>query len=371
MSYEVLVDNLRAAAGDYETVADSLGSDGVEIDHVDPTSFGHVELAAWVKAIGEQCDKATKALHDGATGLGDSLDAAANHYETTDETIGTVFQSPFSNGSLLQPVLALRHLRHAEWSALSLPDGAELGSTTDPKALIKGEPSQVRANATRLSRRVHPSRRARRRRRRHHDRRLVGRLRRAGLRQRPHPVSRRSGRRTPTSCPRPSKSLSTYAGALTTAQSKAADAIKKWQEAEAASDKAVTDYNTAVDNYNAYVNRQVCVPSYGGSGPVTPSVGPGKPGPFVDPGDAMREEAQQILEDARTALDEAGMSAVEELGGLPGAKVETLVRPRRIGGRRRARASTGATGPTRSAAGSPAATPTASPRARSRSTSAR
>jgi hypothetical protein len=103
MSYEVLVDNLRAAAGRYEKVADSLGSDGVEINHVDPTSFGHVELAAWVKAIGEQCDKATKALHDGATGLGDSLDATANHYETTDETIGTVFQSPLSNGSLLNP----------------------------------------------------------------------------------------------------------------------------------------------------------------------------------------------------------------------------------------------------------------------------
>ncbi|GAA4708655.1 putative T7SS-secreted protein [Nocardioides conyzicola] len=208
---------------------------------------------------------------------------------------------------------------------MSLPEGAELGSTTDPKALIKGEPSQVRANATRLS---DESTRV------------------SGLADdfdaitiagwsggfgEPAYASARSAEQKKWTAyadvlTKASKSLSTYAGALTTAQSKAADAIKKWQEAEAASDKAVTDYNNAVDNYNAYVNRQVCVPSYGG-GPVTPSMGPGKPGPFVDPGDAMREEAKQILEDARKALDEAGMVAVEELGGLPGAKVETSSGP--------------------------------------------
>ena len=34
---------------------------------------------------------------------------------------------------------------------MTLPEGAKLGTTTDPKALIKGEPTQVSANATRLS----------------------------------------------------------------------------------------------------------------------------------------------------------------------------------------------------------------------------
>ena len=56
-------------------------------------------------------------------------------------------------------------------------------------------------------------------------------------------------------------------------------------------------------------------------------MGPGRPGPFVDPGEALRDEAEKILEDARTALDTAGASAVEELGGLPGAKVETSSGP--------------------------------------------
>ncbi len=98
MSFEVLVDNLRAAAGRYRKVADSLGSDGVEITHLDPTSFGHVELAAWVKAIAEQCDNATVALHDGAGGLADSLVETARYYETTDTDVAQSFQSPFTPG---------------------------------------------------------------------------------------------------------------------------------------------------------------------------------------------------------------------------------------------------------------------------------
>ena len=102
MSYEVLVDNLRAGAGRYRTIASSLGADGVEITHVDPASFGHIELAAWVKAVAEQCDAATGALHDGAIGLADGLDAAAHHYETTDVGVGQTFQSPF-DGGLLNP----------------------------------------------------------------------------------------------------------------------------------------------------------------------------------------------------------------------------------------------------------------------------
>jgi hypothetical protein len=103
MSYEVLVDNLRSAAGQYRTVAGSLGTDGVDITHVDPSSFGHVELAAWVKAVGEQCDNATQALHDGATGLADSLGVAATHYETTDDSVGQIFQQPFGDGLLGSP----------------------------------------------------------------------------------------------------------------------------------------------------------------------------------------------------------------------------------------------------------------------------
>ena len=208
---------------------------------------------------------------------------------------------------------------------MSLPEGAELGTTTDPKALIKGEPSQVGANATRLS---------------------TESTRISGLADdidaisipgwsggygEPAYAASRSAEQDKWSAyadllKQASTSLSTYAGALTTAQSKAADAIAKWQQGEDATKQAVSDYNASVDAYNSYVNRQVCVPSYGG-GPTTPSIGPGKPGPFVDPGQALRDEAEKILEDARTALDSAGATCVEELGGLEGAKTEGKTDP--------------------------------------------
>jgi hypothetical protein len=98
MSYEVLVDDLRAAAGRYRTIASSLGADGVELAHVDPSSMGHIELAAWIKAVAEQCDAATQALHDGAVGVAEGLESAARHYETTDTAVGQAFQTPFELG---------------------------------------------------------------------------------------------------------------------------------------------------------------------------------------------------------------------------------------------------------------------------------
>lgn len=99
MSYEVLVDNLRSAAGKYDAIAGKLGTDGVQVTHVDPDSFGHVELAAWTKAVADQCHQATRALHDGAAGLADGLDAAARHYETTDQGVASSFASPFGTAT--------------------------------------------------------------------------------------------------------------------------------------------------------------------------------------------------------------------------------------------------------------------------------
>jgi hypothetical protein len=103
MTYEVLVENLRAAAGRYRSVASSLGTDGVDITHVDPGSLGHVELAAWLEAVDEQCHNATMALHDGAAGLADSLTSTAARYETTDDDIGSLFRSPLGGGPPFGP----------------------------------------------------------------------------------------------------------------------------------------------------------------------------------------------------------------------------------------------------------------------------
>ncbi|MBA2954515.1 hypothetical protein GON03_09295 [Nocardioides sp. MAH-18] len=207
---------------------------------------------------------------------------------------------------------------------MSLPEGAELGSTTDPKALIKGEPTQVRANAT------HLSDEARRVSRLAGDVDAISVAGWSGGFGEPAYASARSAEQDKWKAyadvlEKTASALSTYAGALTTAQSRAADAIAKWQDGEDATAQAKADYNASVDAYNSYLDRRACVPSYGG--PVAPSIGPARPGPFVDPGKALRKEAEQILEDARQALDEAGVAAVEDLGGLPGAKVETSSGP--------------------------------------------
>ena len=77
----------------------------------------------------------------------------------------------------------------------------------------------------------------------------------------------------------------------------------------------MTAYNDAVKRYNAA--------SAAPSSPFgQPQLRPGPPGPFHDPGQAMRDEAEQILEDARKALDEAGQQALEALGVLEGGKTE-------------------------------------------------
>ena len=202
---------------------------------------------------------------------------------------------------------------------MTLPDGAALGTTTDPKALIKGEPGQVESNATALS---------------DESTRVTGLSHRVdavsiegwagGFGQPAYAATRTAEqakwRAYADLLKKAGSSLSTYAGALRTAQGKAADAIAKWQQGEEATAAAVRDYNNAVDAYNAYQNRCVAVPSYGGS--TVPSMGPARPGPFHDPGEALRHEAQQILDDARETLDGAGATAVKELGGLEGSKTE-------------------------------------------------
>lgn len=94
MSYEVLGSELRAAAGDYRGTAAAVGAP-VHLPSVSTATLGHVELAAWLEAVTDQCEKATQALVEGAERIADDLDAAAHHYESTDDAAGLMFSSPF------------------------------------------------------------------------------------------------------------------------------------------------------------------------------------------------------------------------------------------------------------------------------------
>lgn len=114
--------------------------------------------------------------------------------------------------------------------------------------------------------------------------------------------------------------LDTYAEALGSAQTKAQEAILKWEEGEKATETARTEYNAAVTAYN----NSICAPIPFTSPLQQPPhvVRPAHPGEFVDPGQALRDRAEEILADAREKVAEAGDKALVELGNLDGAKKE-------------------------------------------------
>ncbi|WP_136517620.1 MULTISPECIES: WXG100 family type VII secretion target [Cellulomonas] len=92
--------------------------------------------------------------------------------------------------------------------------------------------------------------------------------------------------------------LEAHADAITSAQDKAQDAIDRWNRGEERTARARADYQEAAVRFAQHG---------GGMHPV-----------FVDSGEADRREAREILEDARTALDESGHTAIMalvEVGG--------------------------------------------------------
>ena len=108
------------------------------------------------------------------------------------------------------------------------------------------------------------------------------------------------------------KALEGHGSAIASAQSKARDAIAKWDEGELATKTAVATYNKQVDAYNS----SLCVPSPAG----IPSIGPARPGPFVDPGQSLRDEAERILDAARKSVESSAGTTMAALGAMPGAK---------------------------------------------------
>ena len=109
--------------------------------------------------------------------------------------------------------------------------------------------------------------------------------------------------------------VKTYSGSVTAAQTKAQQAIDRWKKGDEATEEAVTDYNNAVDNYNDHL----CDPIPPNGPPV---MRPAHPGVFVDPGQSIRDEAEQILDGAREDLETAGDDAVGKLQNVDGAKTD-------------------------------------------------
>lgn len=202
---------------------------------------------------------------------------------------------------------------------MTAPESKQLGETRDPKQLVPGEPAHVEANVTALAdehRSIGDT---------YDEVRAVSVPGWTGLTawayEAAFEAELEKWKAYLALLEKARSTLSTYAAALRTAQAGAQSAIVRWEEGEQATADAVATYNAAVDSYNASLCAPTPAPSPFG-GPPVPTIRQAPPGPFVDPGEPIREEAQQILDDARQGLEEAAQTALVALGGLEGAKTE-------------------------------------------------
>lgn len=182
---------------------------------------------------------------------------------------------------------------------------AALGGTTDPRALIPGDPDAVRAEATAIRERATTLEDAA------DDLAAVRVPSWSGaaadafwdvMSEQP-----RSWRVTVDALGDAATAIEGFADVLTAAQSSAADAIERWAEGEKATAEATTAYNAQVATYNNAVR-----------GWRTSGTGhqPTAPAPFSDPGAADRTEAQAILDQARDSVTNAGDAAASALGRI-------------------------------------------------------
>ena len=85
--------------------------------------------------------------------------------------------------------------------------------------------------------------------------------------------------------------------AISAAQHDATRAIEMWAQADTATEQARQRYNTSVHRYNTALASHA-------DGPAPPM-----PGPFVDPSEPLRADAQRLLAAARARVDQAGREA--------------------------------------------------------------
>ena len=92
------------------------------------------------------------------------------------------------------------------------------------------------------------------------------------------------------------QAVGNYLNTLTWAQGQAADAIREYNDGQAATQQAQADHARAVQQAQAQAES---------SGTTAPTI------PFTDPGEAKRQAAQQMLDRARKQLVDAGNTAAD------------------------------------------------------------
>jgi RHS repeat-associated protein len=112
-----------------------------------------------------------------------------------------------------------------------------------------------------------------------------------------------------TACTGGADALESYAGTVQWAQGQARQAIELYAEGQRATAAAISAYNSQVAAYNQAAQAYDGALAAGRS----PGPRPVQPGPFTDPGTALRERAQQILAAARQERDAAGARAASKV----------------------------------------------------------
>jgi RHS repeat-associated protein len=110
-------------------------------------------------------------------------------------------------------------------------------------------------------------------------------------------------------CTAAATALDAYADMVGWAQQQAQVAIDAYRRAQDASRRAADAYDAKVTAYNQAADRYNATAEAGGD----PGAKPTKPGDFVDPGTAGREEAQEILSHARRQRTDAAQDARRKL----------------------------------------------------------
>jgi hypothetical protein len=186
---------------------------------------------------------------------------------------------------------------------------AELGQTTDPKALIPGDPPAVYENARVLGARARSAG-------------AVGdALKRIDTGGWQGPASNRFHDEHQTEVPRwlqaddsldnAAQALAAYADTLAWAQGQAAEAIAQWQQGDAATQQAKQAHERSV----ADAQTRTRANAERGDPTVV------QPPPFTDPGEAQRQAARDILNRARQQLTGAGDRCADAL------RVESTLAP--------------------------------------------
>jgi hypothetical protein len=178
---------------------------------------------------------------------------------------------------------------------------AELGQTADPKALVPGNPDAVFENARVLHERARDALEA------------GESLKRIDTGAWQGQASTKFHEAHQTEVPRwlgagdsldnAALALTDFANCLAWAQGQAAEAIAAWQQGETATQNATTAHNQAV------ADAQTQTQANAGRGDPTVVQAPA----FVDPGDAQRQAARDILNRARRQLTGEGERCAEAL----------------------------------------------------------